>query len=263
VRLQWTALIALFMMTSLSVHADDWNKTFPVTGVADIRVDANDAEINVRAADNNQIEAHVTTHGWKIGPNDVQIIDHQAGDRLELQVRRPSHHFCFGICNESVRVELIVPRQSALDLHSGDGNIQVTDVKGNLKLDTDDGNIEAHAVDGKLNADTRDGTIRADGRYDAVDLHTGDGNVEIEVRSGSHIGTAWSLRTGDGRLEIRLPQDFTADLDAHTGDGHVTIDFPVTVSGSIRENSVRGKINGGGPLLELRTGDGDIRVEKL
>lgn len=256
-------LFAMFLLLSLSAYADDWNKSFPVSGTADVHVDANDAEITVRASDGKQIEVQITTHGWKIGPNDVQVVDHQTGDRLDLQVRRPSHHFCIGVCNQGVRIDLVVPRQATLDLHSGDGNIRVSDVKGDLRLDSGDGNIEARSVDGKLNADTRDGNVRVDGRYDGLDLHTGDGNVDVDVRPGSHIATGWTLRTGDGRIEVRLPPEFAADLDAHTGDGHVNIDFPVTVSGSMRENSVRGKMNGGGPLLELRTGDGDIRVEKM
>jgi hypothetical protein len=257
------SLIVLFASLSLSAFADDWSKTFSITGTADVHVDANDAEIEVHAADGKQIDVRVTTHGWKIGPGDVQVTDRQTGDRLEIQVRRPNRHFCIGVCNQGVRVELTVPRQSNLDLHSGDGNIRVSDVRGDLRLDSGDGNIEARSVDGKLNADTRDGNVRTDGRYDGLDLHTGDGNVEADVRSGSQITAGWVIRTGDGRLEIRLPQEFAADLDAHTGDGHVNVDFPVTVSGSMRENSVRGKMNGGGPLLELRTGDGDIRVEKM
>jgi hypothetical protein len=255
--------MAFFALACLSARADDWNKSFPVSGKAEVHVDANDAEIEVRASDGKQIEAHITTRGWKIGPNEVRITDRQTGDRLDLEVRRPSHHFCIGVCNQNVRVELTVPREADLDLHSGDGNIRVSDVKGNLHLDTSDGSIEARAVDGKLNADTRDGHIRTDGRFDALDLHTGDGHVETEVRAGSRMASGWTIRTGDGRIELRLPPDFSADLDAHTGDGHVDIDFPVTVTGSMHENTVRGKMNGGGQLLELRTGDGNITVGKM
>jgi hypothetical protein len=54
----------------------------------------------------------------------------------------------------------------------------------------------------------------------------------------------------------------SADLVVDTGDGHVRVDFPVTVTGSLKENHIRGKLNGGGPLLELRTGDGNIVLGK-
>ncbi len=257
------ALIVLFALFSVFAHADDWNKTFAVSGKPDVHVDANDANIEVRAADSKQVEAHVITRGWKIGPGEVRITEHQTGDRVALEVRRPSSHICFGICNQSVRIELSVPREANLDLHTGDGNIRVNDVKGDLHLDSGDGNIEAHSLEGKLNADTHDGNIRAEGRFDALQLHSGDGNIEAEARAGSRMDAGWSLRTGDGRVALRLPADFAADLDAHTGDGRVSVDVPVTVSGSLRENTVRGKMNGGGQPLELRSGDGDIRVEKF
>jgi hypothetical protein len=42
----------------------------------------------------------------------------------------------------------------------------------------------------------------------------------------------------------------------------VDVDIAVTVSGGLRGNSLRGRMNNGGQLLELRTGDGSIRIEK-
>jgi DUF4097 and DUF4098 domain-containing protein YvlB len=167
-----------------------------------------------------------------------------------------------GVHNRSVHIEINVPREADLNLHSGDGSIRVEAVKGELRLDSGDGDVEVRSGDGRLNADTRDGNIRAEGRFDLLDLKTGDGNVEAEAAAGSAISSSWLLRTGDGNIILRVPQGLSADLDAHTGDGHVNIDFPVTVTGSVRENSIRGKMNGGGQPIELRTGDGNIELGK-
>jgi hypothetical protein len=38
--------------------------------------------------------------------------------------------------------------------------------------------------------------------------------------------------------------------------------MPVTTSGKIRQNEVRGKMNGGGNLLVIHTGDGSIHLRK-
>ena len=75
--------------------------------------------------------------------------------------------------------------------------------------------------------------------------------------------SAWRIRTGDGSVTLRLPENFTADLDAHTGDGKITVDFPVTASGSLGRSELRGKLNGGGQTLVVRTGDGPIRLHRL
>jgi len=156
-----------------------------------------------------------------------------------------------------------VPRESDLNLHSGDGNIRVENVKGQFHIESGDGDIEMRAADGKLTSTTKDGNIRVEGRFDGLDLHTGDGNIDAAVAKGSVMSSGWTLRSGDGNIVLRIPEGFSADLDANTADGHVTVDFPVTVAGSIRESNIRGKLNGGGATLELRTGDGNIELEKM
>jgi DUF4097 and DUF4098 domain-containing protein YvlB len=161
-----------------------------------------------------------------------------------------------------VRVEVQVPQETTLDLHSSDGHIRVDGTSGTAKLDSGDGHIEVREFNGALRAHTTDGQMTIDGVFADLVLHTGDGHVDFTARPGSKINSAWLIRTGDGRVEARLPQDLAADLNAHTGDGHITLDFPVTVSGSIERSRIRGTLNGGGPELEIATGDGSIRIAK-
>jgi len=118
------------------------------------------------------------------------------------------------------------------------------------------------AVDGKLRATTGDGHIRASGRFDELDLKTGDGHVEVRAASGSTLATGWRLETGDGNVSLEVPGDMAADVDLHTSDGHIDLEMPVTTAGKIRENEVRGKLNGGGSLLSIRTGDGSIHLRR-
>ena len=241
--------------------ADEWKKSFSVPGKADLRVEVDDGEAIVRAWDRNQIEARITTEGWKIGPSEVRITDHQAGDRVEIEVRVPRTHINFG--RRSVHVELQVPRELRATIHSGDGKISVQDLKGEIQLSTGDGSIEADGVAGDFEAKTGDGHIRATGRWDRLSLATNDGSIDVEARAGSKMAGAWRIHTGDGSVTLRLPENFAADLDAHTGDGRITVDFPVTASGSLGGSELRGKLNGGGQTLVVRTGDGPIRLHRL
>jgi DUF4097 and DUF4098 domain-containing protein YvlB len=251
--------VSLIAVVSLSAQAEEWRKTFSFSATPNIAVDTNDADIRVNTSERKDVEAVVTTQGYKIGPNDLSVTDHQAGDRLELKVRVP-HTWGISFHNRSVRIELNVPRQTDLNLHTGDGNIRVQGVRGNLRLDSGDGAIEALDSAGPLKADTRDGNIRVDGVFSALEVHSGDGNIVVTAGAGSKMNSSWLLDTGDGNVELRLPEGFSADLDAHTGDGRVSVDFPVTIEGGVREASIRGKMNGGGQSLELRSGDGNITV---
>jgi DUF4097 and DUF4098 domain-containing protein YvlB len=241
--------------------ADDWKKSFSVSGKADLRVEVDDGEAIVHTWDRNQIEVRITTQGWKIEPNEVRVTDHQAGDRVDIEVRVPRTHISFGI--RSVHVELQVPRELRATIHSGDGRISIHDVKGEVHLSTSDGSIEADAVDGDFEAKTGDGRIRANGRWDRLNLETSDGSVDAEARVGSKMAAPWRIHTGDGSVTLRLPENFAADLDAHTGDGKITVDLPVTASGTLGGSDLRGKLNGGGQTLVVRTGDGPIRLHRL
>jgi len=131
-----------------------------------------------------------------------------------------------------------------------------------VKMATGDGDIDIISFDGAVEASTHDGSIDARGRFDRLHLTTDDGHIEVEALAGSRIASEWELHTGDGSITIRLPRDFAADLDATTGDGHISIDLPFT-SAKFDEHCVRGKLNGGGPLLTLHTDDGSIEIEPL
>ncbi len=255
------SLLFLFVLSAMSARADDWSKNYPVAGKPDVRVSVDDGNIDVVSSSDKQVRVVVTTRGWKIDPDGVRILEEQSGDHVQVEIKVPHHTFALG--NQSVRVELSVPGESDLDLHSGDGNLTADGVKGRTRLSTGDGNIDARSLDGPLFARTGDGNLRLEGRFEDLEAGTGDGNVEVEAASGSKIGMGWSLHTGDGNLTLRCADDLSADLDAHTGDGKIRLDFPVTTSGSLKENTIEGKMNGGGPTLKLRSGDGDIRIEKF
>jgi len=76
------------------------------------------------------------------------------------------------------------------------------------------------------------------------------------------MNSTWVLRTGDGNVDLRLPEGFSAELDVHTGNGNVRLDFPVAAIGAGRQSSVGGPINGGGQHLGLRSDKGNIMVRK-
>ena len=257
-------LVAAVVTLATSAYADDWNKDYKVSGTPEVRIETNDAEIHVNSADASDVKVHVVAEGLQIGPGKVRITERQDGNRVEVEVHRPNeiHFFNFNM-HRSIRVEVTVPRQANLNLHTGDGNVEVDTVKGQFRLDTSDGHIQGDGLDGDLQARSGDGHIRVRGRFDRVQLHSGDGNVEVEAGAGSRMASSWSVSSGDGSVRVSVPQNFAADLDAHTGDGHITVNFPLTMSGSFNESTVRGKINGGGQPLEIRSGDGNITLDRM
>jgi DUF4097 and DUF4098 domain-containing protein YvlB len=228
-------------------------------------VETSDANIHVCTWDQNNIEAKVTTIGYKIGEDGIRVEEHQTGNVVEIDVRYPHHGVIINLGNaigHRVDIAIHMPREGRVDLHTGDGKIDLGNFKGEMVLRSGDGSQEIGGVDGKLRATSGDGHILANGRFDELELKTGDGRLDARVASGSALATGWRLESGDGAVTLEIPETLAADVDLRTGDGHIDLDIPVTTTGKIRENEVHGKLNGGGNLLVIHTGDGSIRLRK-
>lgn len=254
--------ILAFALAVLPARAEEWSKSYSISGRPDLRIETSDANIRVTTWDQNTIEAKVITSHYKIGEGGIRVEGRQTGDSVELDVRYPHHDFVIGWSSHRVDIIIQMPREGRVNLRTGDGKIEVAGLKGDMDLHTGDGSINLDEVDGKLHATTGDGHIQANGRFDELGLKTGDGHVDVRAKSGSSLAAGWRLETGDGSVSLEVPGDLAADVDLHTSDGHIDLDMPVQAEGRIRQNEIRGKLNGGGSLLTIRTGDGSIHLRK-
>jgi DUF4097 and DUF4098 domain-containing protein YvlB len=255
--------IALFVLAIvLPANAEQWSKTYNISGTPDLRVETSDANIQVDTWNQNTIEATVISTRYKIGEGGLQIEQHQNGDIVEITVRYPHHGITFDIGNHRVDINIHMPREGKVDLHTGDGKIEISNFKGEMNLRSGDGSQNIQAVDGKLRASTGDGHITAEGRFDELELKTGDGHVDARAGAGSAVAGEWKLETGDGNVTFEVPGNLAADVALHTGDGHIDLDLPVMTEGKLKQNDVHGKLNGGGNLITIHTGDGSIHLRK-
>jgi DUF4097 and DUF4098 domain-containing protein YvlB len=255
-------ILLVCILAAVAARADDWSKRFEITGRPELRVEADDAAVILKAGAGNAVEARLTTHGWSIGPNGVRVTTHQNGNRVEIEVRVPNRNWNFG--SRSARLEVSVPAELRAEVRTGDGNVSAHALKGEFRLTTGDGGIEAESLDGTLTVRSGDGGVNVRGRFDQLDVRTDDGSVSASLDPGSKMNGPWRFESGDGNVTLRIPEGFAADLDAHTGDGEITVRLPVTTTGfKSSPSDFRGKLNGGGLPLRIHTGDGSIRIERL
>ena len=229
-RFRWVLVMSFLVLAPLARSAE-WSKTYNLSGQPDLSVDTSDANLHVDTWEQTTLAVHVTSNHYKIGEGGIEIVEHQNGDRVELELRYPRHHFGVSIQFGSYRVDVDIhmPREGRVRLQTGDGAIRLANFKGTMELESGDGAEEIDSVDGNLRARTADGHIRAAGRFDALDLKTSDGRIEARVLPGSTMASNWSLHTSDGSVTLELPDNFAADVDLHTADGRITLDMPVTV----------------------------------
>lgn len=276
------AAAALLVTSPAMAGTDHTSRTYHVTGRPDLHLVAEDGHVQVRPGPPGEIQIDVETEGWRIGNGGVRIQESQSGNHVDFEVREP-RHWGLGFSLEirkRVTISVVVPPELDLNVVTGDGSVEVGDLRGRLmihtgdgrvaatnlsgetELESGDGSIEALGIEGELSGKTGDGHIRVQGRFESLRVHSGDGPVLVVVEPGSKVSDEWRLSSGDGSLTLRLPHDLRADLEATTGDGHISSDLPLLMSGTITGHSVHGRLNGGGGPLTLHTGDGSIRIEE-
>jgi hypothetical protein len=281
-RLAGLATLALVAgsLAAGSARAEEWTKSYSVSGRARVHVESNDGSVRVTTGDSKQVEFRVIYTGYTLDKN-LNINSRQEGDQVEVSARLPnSMNWGWGGVHRTLRIEVHMPRNAdlsvdtgdgsveaeaingSLDVHTGDGHIRVQGAKGDIRLRTGDGSIEGHDLDGKLEATTGDGHVTLDGRFDGLNIKTGDGSINARANPGSKLENSWNVRTGDGSVDMSLPGDLQANIEASTNDGRISLGIPVTVEGSFSTSQIHGKMNGGGQPLTIHTGDGSIHLSK-
>ena len=125
---------------------------------------------------------------------------------------------------------------------------------------------------------TVNGGISARGIQAEAEAHTVNGGIEIEARGLTHAETVnggisarvdradWKdtlqLKTVNGGIEVSLPASAAANVKAATVNGDIETDFPLTVTGKFGRRRIEGSIGGGGPVLEMETVNGAIKLSK-
>src|SRR5258708_19551332 len=130
-------LAGLLSLAALPARADDWSKTYTISGKPDLRVDTSDANIHVSTWDQNTIEAKVTTTRYKIGDDGIRIEEHQTGDTVEINVRYPHHGVTINFGNSGshrVDVDIHMPREGRVDLHTAAGKTQIPPSKTQIQF---------------------------------------------------------------------------------------------------------------------------------
>ncbi|MGB8013566.1 MAG: DUF4097 family beta strand repeat-containing protein [Terriglobales bacterium] len=255
--------VAVLAITAFA-HADDWSKTYDLTGKPELRVEARDAHVRIEAWDQNKIEARVTTRGWHIGSGGLEIVEHQQGNAVEIDLREPHRtHFVIGIDTRHTDLEIHMPRSAKVTAHTADGAVSAKGLQGELDFSTEDGSLDLSDLDGTLRAHTSDGSVRVSGRFDVLVLRTSDGRVEAEARPGSKVREPWEVRSSDGSVRLKIPADLAADVELHTSDGSITTNIPIAVEGTVNHHDLHGKINGGGNRLSVHTSDGSVTLDKF
>jgi DUF4097 and DUF4098 domain-containing protein YvlB len=233
---------------------EDFHYSYPLNAGGRIEVENRNGPIDISGWDQNTVEISGTKYAN--GPErlrDLRIEVTNTPNSVNLRTIFPSDHWG----NGSVRYSIRVPRRAELArIVSSNGAIRVDAIDGSARLHTSNGQIRGSGITGTLDAETSNGQVALTDLGGPVTVHTSNGAVELtldtvhEVRAG----------TSNGGITLRLPAGAGASVHARTSNGRISSDFDVTAHGFLSKHSLEGSIGSGGPLLDLSTSNGAIRI---
>jgi hypothetical protein len=126
----------------------------------------------------------------------------------------------------------------AANMSSAGGDIDIADSTGALDLRTGGGDIRLRNDTGKIQG------------------FTAGGGVWARLRANDGV----SFSSGGGDIDVLLPRNVGAALDARSNGGSLTSEFPLSTTRIKSDTRLSGTIGGGGALISLQASGGDIRI---
>ncbi len=153
-----------------------------------------------------------------------------------------------------------------VELRTSNSSVEVADIPGGAVLSTSNGGIRAESVKGILDASTTNSainvTLNDPDPQKPVKLQSSNGSIELTMNGFKDNDIRVS--TSNSAITLRLPSSAHGMLRAHTSNSSVNCDFDLTVKGGqLNKSWVEGQIGSGGPVLDLSTSNGSIRVQRI
>jgi len=196
----------------------------------------------------------------------------------------------------TVSYVVTVPKNFNLNLNTSGGDIDVASLAGNVRARTSGGDLKFARVDGDIDAGTSGGDITLQEGTARAKLNTSGGDIEVNRAGGpTEVSTSGGdvrlnsvaqlisattsggdvhaviteplkldtlLSTSGGNVDVAVLKGTGFQLDASTSGGDVNASgLTITIEkGGTGKSRLAGAVNGGGPLLKLRSSGGDIRI---
>jgi len=266
-------LLALGTLPALAAEAT-FERTLSVSGTVTLHISTGSGYIHIKPGSDNQV--HIfgrVKSNWGSGEDRVREIAANPPIEQTGSILRVGAHM-ENMNHISIDYDITAPAKTYLEAGSGSGDINDEGVGVNARLNTGSGTIHATGLSESFTVETGSGDIYAEqiGSGDAkaqtgsgqIVLHNINGGLRAQTGSGDiklsgQPKLDWKIQTGSGSVELSL-ENAAFNLEASTGSGDIKTDREMVVQGSFQKHHISGKINGGGPVVRVETGSGDIHV---
>jgi DUF4097 and DUF4098 domain-containing protein YvlB len=142
------------------------------------------------------------------------------------------------------------------------GPIEVGRAAGMVIANNSGGPIRVNSATG-VRCETASGAIRLIGVSGSVMASTTLGNIVASLFAGRILSNSF-LQTGEGDITVLIPSNISVTLKAtnNGGAGTIVSDFPIRLGTRGSLLTAEGRINGGGPVLQIAAKSGTIFIKR-
>jgi len=247
--------VCALLVLALGAHAfdhrgaltEEFHQTYALTADGRIELDNINGDVHITSWDQNQVKVDAVKYAdTKERLDEAKIEIDSRNNSLSIRTRYPDRNqsWNWGSHNNPASVEytLTVPRTARLDeIRLINGQLDITGVSGEVNASCINGRLEAHNLAGRARLSTING--RLDARFDQL------------------AGRSVELNSVNGSVELTIPSDSKAELEASTVSGGIDNDFGLRVDHHrFVGHELRGELGSGGTHIKLANVNGRIEV---
>jgi DUF4097 and DUF4098 domain-containing protein YvlB len=225
----------------------EWHKTYPVTASTSVDVTDTNGRIDVTATTGSSLEvdavktAHAATpEAAKAALERISIAEDVTPQAIKLETKVTGTGGFFNGGNGQVDYVVRVPAGTTVHFSTSNGSVQIDGLQG------------------RVVAETTNGTVRGTNIGGTIDASTTNGGVDVEVTKVAEGGV--KLSCTNGRVRLALPRDAKATISASLSNGGISSDNVTIDTTESSRRRLEGRMNGGGPRVQLETTNGGITI---
>lgn len=135
------------------------------------------------------------------------------------------------------------------------GSLSLTRLRGNIKATTSGGNIDGEFISDELSTHTSGGNVSLRNMSCDLETSTSGGNIEVEMKD---LFKYVSITNSSGNIDLQMPGNKGVDLKMK--GGKIKTSSFNNFSGSVEDDRIDGKLNGGGSSVKVSAGSGRIHL---
>jgi len=231
-----------------SEETAQWQKTYTLPPNGRLELANRNGRITVEPSTGNTVEVTAikkakagSTEAAKAELQRIQITEDVSASaiRIETKIDRPSGGLNWSGSNGQVEYHVKAPAGADLKFTTVNGGIDLEGLNGRVQAETTNGEVRGREIGGPIVASTTNGGVD-------VDLTRIAGDVKLECTNGG--------------IKVHLPSDSKATISASLSNGSIDVSgLSIDTTESSRRR-LEGRLNGGGPRVELQGTNGGISL---